>query len=222
MIIVMLGAPGVGKGTMSSSLSEYYEIPHISTGDILREIAKEDGKEAEMIKTYLDKGELVPEEIINKFLVKRIEEKDAKNGYILDGYPRTMSQVKFLESYLKENGKTIDAIVNIETPKEEIIDRIVNRVVCPKCHAIYNLKYNKPIVEGHCDICDTKLIKRSDDTKEKVEDRLLEYETKTHDIVEYYHKKGELFKVLICEVANKKAKDALKAIIWYIENKNKN
>lgn len=220
MIIVMLGAPGVGKGTMSKSLSEYYEIPHISTGDILRKIASAEDEEAIKIKGYLDKGELVPEDIMDDLITKRLEEKDTENGYILDGFPRTMTQVKFLENYLEKNNKKINAVINLKTPKEEIIDRIVNRVVCPNCNAIYNLKYNKPIVEGHCDNCDTILVSRSDDTIEKVEARLKEYETKTHNIIEYYKDKGQLFKVLICDIAGKTSKDALKAVIWHIENKD--
>lgn len=221
MIIVMLGAPGVGKGTMSKSLSEYYEIPHISTGDILREIAAKNDPTSKKVKSYIDMGSLVPEDIMDDLITKRLEESDTINGYILDGFPRTMTQVKFLENYLEKNNKKIDAIINLETPKEEIIDRIINRVVCPNCNAIYNLKYNKPIVEGHCDVCDTKLVSRSDDTKEKVEARLKEYENKTYDIIKYYKDKGELFKVLICDIAGKTSKEALKSIIWYIENKNK-
>lgn len=221
MIIVMLGAPGVGKGTMSKSLSEYYEIPHISTGDILRNIASKDDEFSQKVKSYIDMGKLVPEDIMNELITKRLEEKDTVNGYILDGFPRTMTQVKFLENYLKEKNKKIDGIINLETPKEEIIDRIINRVVCPKCNAIYNLKYNKPIIEGHCDNCDTKLVSRADDNKEKIEARLKEYEHKTYDIIKYYKDKGELFKVLICDIAGKTSKDALKAIIWYLENKNK-
>lgn len=221
MIIIMLGAPGVGKGTMSKSLSEYYEIPHISTGDILRGLANSNDPVSEKIKVYIDNGELVPEDIMDELITKRLENADTQNGYILDGFPRTMTQVKFLETYLEKNNSNLDAVINLETPKEEIIDRIVNRVICPNCNAIYNLKYNKPIVEGHCDNCDTILVSRSDDTIEKVEARLKEYENKTYDIIKYYKDKGQLFKVLICDIAGKTSKDALKAVIWHIENKNK-
>lgn len=222
MIIIALGAPGTGKGTMSRKLSEYYGIPHISTGDILREMSKENNDKAKQIKDIIDKGLLVSDDILEQVLKERLAKKDCRNGYILDGYPRNLNQAKFLDELLERKGDTVTAAFKLNTPKEELIDRILGRIVCPKCNAIFNEKYKKPVNEGRCDNCDTILVKRNDDTPEKIEKRLEEYEINTEPVIKYYDDKGILFTTLVSDMVNKMGNEVLKSLIWYIENNNKN
>ena len=216
MIIVMLGAPGTGKGTISSLMSKYYEIPHISTGDLLREFIRSGKEDSIKIQEYINNGHLVPDEYINKIVEKRIQSFDCKNGFIIDGYPRTVIQADMFEQILKNMNKTITATINLETKEEEIIKRITNRLVCVNCKAIYNKVSAPPITSGICDICDSELVRRSDDTEEKVKERLVEYHQKTLDLVEYYKKQNKLFTVLVSEELNKLGKEVLKEIVWYI------
>ena len=220
MIIVMLGAPGTGKGTMSTYISKYYEIPHISTGDLFRDEIKKNGENSSKIKEFMEKGELVPDEYILKMVEDRIKKIDCRDGFILDGFPRNILQADELYQMLKKNKFQLDAVINLEVPKEEIIDRIVNRLVCPKCKAIYNLKTKKPLTEWMCDKCDSKLVRRPDDTEEKVVTRLEEYYNKTYDLIEYYKKTGKLFTIETSIKLNKSEKDILKEIDWNI-SKNK-
>lgn len=221
MIVIMLGAPGTGKGTISGLISKYYEISHISTGDLLREFINEGKEEALKIQEFINKGHLVPDEYINNIVENRIKAFDCKDGFIIDGYPRTIMQADMFKQILKEQNKDITAVVNLETSEAEIIKRISNRIVCPNCKAIYNLLTAKPITEGICDICDTKLVKRADDTEEKVKERLVEYKEKTAGLVEYYKKEKKLFSVIVSENLKKLDKEVLKEIVWHIE-RNKN
>lgn len=217
MVIIMLGAPGTGKGTQSKLLSKYYQIPHISTGDLLRDVVEKGGEDAKEIKDYMDKGLLIPDEKITELLEKVIKSDDAKKGFILDGYPRTVSQADALGKTLKKNKMPITAVINLETPEDEIVKRITNRLVCTNCKAIYNEVTAPPISEGICDVCDTKLVKRSDDTEEKIRKRLKEYKEKSYPLLGYYERTGKLFKVLVTEQVKKNEKEVLKEIIWFIE-----
>lgn len=217
MVIVMLGAPGTGKGTMSNLLSKYYQIPHISTGDLFRSEIKKGNSNGKILKEYVDQGLLVPDQYIEDIILNRLKMLDCKNGFILDGYPRTIEQTSSLENMLRQLNKKLTAVINLETPEDEIIDRIVNRLVCSSCGTIYNTKYSPPVIEGHCDVCDGDLMKRSDDTKEKVIERLREYEEKTKELNNYYSETEKMFTVLISDKANKLDKTALKDIVWFIE-----
>ena len=204
MVIIMLGAPGTGKGTLSTLLSQYYDIPHISTGDILRDTIRRNDKDSEVLKQYVE---------------TRLKLIDCNDGFILDGFPRTKEQADGFYNLLKKIKKNITAVINLETPEKEIIERIKNRIVCPKCKSVYNLKTAIPITEGICDKCDTPLIKRKDDTEEKIVERLKEYYSKTFELVDYYKKTGKLFTVNATSSLNKTSKDLLKEIVWYIEGK---
>lgn len=217
MVIIMLGAPGTGKGTQSKLLSKYYQIPHISTGDLLRDVVEQGGEDSKEIKDYMDKGLLIPDEKITELLEKVIKSDDSKKGFILDGYPRTVSQADTLGKTLKKNKMPITAVINLETPEDEIVKRITNRLVCPNCNAIYNEVTAPPITEGVCDVCDSKLVKRSDDTEEKIRKRLKEYKEKSYPLLGYYERTGKLFEVLVTEQVKKNEKEVLKEIIWFIE-----
>lgn len=220
MVILMLGAPGTGKGTISALLTQYYGIPHIGTGDVLRDAIAKNGKDAELIRSYTDNGKLVPDEVIIKLMEQRLKMLDCKEGFILDGFPRTVEQAEAFYPMLKRLKKTITAVINLETTEEEIIDRVIHRLVCPKCKAVYNIKTMPPITAGICDYCDTKLVKRPDDTEEKIKERLLEYHEKTEKLVDYYKQTDKLFTVIVSSQLGKLGKDVLKEVIWYIEGKN--
>lgn len=219
MIIVMLGAPGTGKGTISQLMSKYYEIPHISTGDLLREFISSGKEESIKIQEFMNEGKLVPDEYINKVVEDRIRAFDCKNGFIIDGYPRTIKQGEMFDQMLESNYKDITGVINLETSEEEIITRIVNRIVCPNCKAIYNEKTAPPITSGICDVCDTELIKRKDDDEEKIKERLKEYHEKTAGLVNYYKEKDKLFTIIVSEELKKLGKEVLKEVVWYIEGK---
>ena len=219
MVIIMLGAPGTGKGTLGTLLSQYYDIPHISTGDILRDTIKRNDKDAEILKEYMEAGHLIPDEFMFKIVEARLKLIDCNDGFILDGFPRTKEQADGFYNLLKKIKKNITAVINLETPEKEIIERIKNRIVCPKCKSVYNLKTAVPLTEGICDKCDTPLIKRKDDTEEKIVERLKEYYAKTFKLVDYYKNTGKLFTVNATSSLNKTSKDILKEIVWYIEGK---
>jgi len=187
MRIVMLGPPGAGKGTYASRLTVRLGIPHISTGDMVREEIKKQTDLGKKIKEYSDKGALVPDEIIIKLLAERLGKADCAEGFILDGFPRTISQAEALEKIAK-----IDLVVNLNVPDEIIITRLSNRLICSKCGAIYNLLTLKPKKEGICDKCGGKLYQREDDKPEVVRERLNVYRRQTEPLIEYYSEKGLL------------------------------
>jgi len=187
MKIVMLGAPGAGKGTYASRLNVSLGIPHISTGDMVREEIKAQTELGKKIKQYSDKGELVPDEIIIQLLADRIKKPDCRKGYILDGFPRTINQAEALGKISK-----VDVVVNLNVPDRIIITRLSNRVTCKKCGAIYNLLTLKPKKEGVCDSCGGELIQRRDDQPEVIQERLNVYREKTEPLIQYYRKKGVL------------------------------
>ena len=179
MVIIMLGAPGTGKGSVSAILKEKLEIAHVSSGDIFRKFSSEDSQLGREINSYLQKGELVPDELTIKMIKERLNEEDVQNGVILDGFPRTEAQAVALDNMPGEEGRKVDLVVDLNSPKDEILDRIVTRRICPNCKAVFNTKLNKPKVEGICDNCVSKLYQREDDTVEKVENRIAVYHAQT-------------------------------------------
>jgi len=193
MKIVMLGAPGAGKGTYASRLNVSLGIPHISTGDMVRNEIKAQTELGKKIKQYSDKGELVPDEIIIQLLADRLKKADCEKGYILDGFPRTINQAEALGKISK-----IDVVVNLNVPDQIIVTRLSNRVTCKKCGAIYNLLTLKPKKEGECDNCGGELIQRRDDQPEVIQERLNVYREKTEPLIQYYRKKG-LLKDVRCD-----------------------
>lgn len=193
MIIIMMGAQGTGKGTVAGIISQNTGIEQLSTGDVFRKNIKEKtplGIEAEK---YISKGNLVPDEITVPMVTEYLDSDLAKNGIVLDGFPRTLNQAQKLDEILEQRGKKVDLVINLTTPRDEIIDRIMTRRVCPNCKTTYNIKLNPPKVEGICDKCGSKIIQREDDkTEEAVNQRLEIYETKTAPLIEYYTNKGIL------------------------------
>lgn len=195
MKIVMLGAPGAGKGTQAKMIAEKYSIPHVSTGDIFRANIKngtELGKEA---KSYMDKGELVPDELTVRILLDRVAQEDCKNGYVLDGFPRTIPQAEVLDAELTKMGDKIDFAINVEVPDENIIKRMSGRRACLKCGATYHIVHIPPVKEGICDKCGSELVLRDDDKEETVKNRLSVYHEQTQPLIDFYDKKGVLKEV---------------------------
>ncbi len=188
----MLGAPGAGKGTQAKLISEKYGIPHISTGDIFRANIKEGtdlGKEA---KEYIDKGQLVPDELTVRILLDRVEKDDCKNGYVLDGFPRTIPQAQVLDNEVAKLGDKIDYAIDVEVPDENIILRMGGRRACPKCGATYHIEHIPPKKEGICDACGEKLMLRDDDKPETVKNRLDVYHKQTQPLIDHYSKQNIL------------------------------
>lgn len=220
MYIIMLGAPGTGKGTVASLLSENLGIPQISTGDIFRKNIKEGTELGKLAQSYIDKGQLVPDEVTIKIVEDRLEESDAQNGAILDGFPRTISQAEALRDIAKSKNKKIDLVVNLSTPREEIVERIINRRVCSnqQCKAVYNIKLSPPKVEGICDKCGEKLITRKDDNVETIENRLNTYFQQTSPLIEFYKQEGNLYDATVSEKINKMGVDVAKDLVEYIKN----
>ena len=217
MVIIMLGAPGTGKGTVAGILMEKLKFPQVSTGDIFRKHIKEKTKLGKLAEDYLSKGELVPDDITIGIVEERLKEDDVQNGIILDGFPRTVQQAKVLDEMLEKQNKKIDMVVNLTTPKEEIIERIVNRRICPNCKAVYNLVLNPSKKEGICDKCGSELIQRKDDSIDTVESRLDNYFKVTSPLIDYYEKNGTLYSATVSKSVNKMGPDVAKDIIDYIE-----
>ena len=188
MKIIMLGAPGAGKGTHAKKISEKYSIPHISTGDIFRANIKEGTELGKKAKEYMDQGLLVPDELTCDLVMDRIQQDDCKNGFVLDGFPRTIPQAEALDNM----NVRIDRVIDIEVPDEKIAARLSGRRVCLKCGATYHTQYKKPQVDGVCDACGDNLVQRKDDMPETVLDRLNTYHQQTEPLKDYYEKKGIL------------------------------
>jgi len=188
-----MGAQGTGKGTVAGIISEGTGIKQLSTGDVFRKNIKEQTPLGVEANKYIAKGQLVPDEITVPMVTEYLDSDLAKNGIILDGFPRTLEQAQKLDEILAERGKKVDLVINLTTPRDEIIDRIMTRRVCPNCKTTYNIKLSPPKVEGICDKCGSKIIQREDDsTEEAVNQRLEIYETKTAPVLEYYKNKGIL------------------------------
>ena len=195
MKIIMLGAPGAGKGTHAKKIAAKYAIPHISTGDIFRANIKNNTELGQKAKTYMDKGELVPDELVVDLIMDRFKEADCANGYVLDGFPRTIPQAEALDKALSANGESVDYAINVEVPDENIINRMSGRRACVGCGATYHIQFNPTKVEGICDACGEKLILRDDDKPETVKNRLSVYHEQTQPLIDYYSKKGVLAEV---------------------------
>jgi adenylate kinase len=195
MRIIMLGAPGAGKGTQAKMISEKYGIPHISTGDIFRSNIKNGTELGKKAKTYMDQGQLVPDELTCDLVVDRIAKDDAKNGYVLDGFPRTIPQAEALKSALEKRGEKIDFAIDVDVPDENIVTRMSGRRACVSCGATYHIVYNPPKKEGICDSCGSSLVLRDDDKPETVKKRLDVYHKQTQPLIDYYQKDGVLVKV---------------------------
>ena len=190
MNILIIGAPGTGKGTMSEKLIEKYGIVHVSTGDMLRESVKNGTEVGKKAHGYMERGELVPDEVIHDIILERFAQKDMDNGILMDGYPRTLAQAEDLDSILASLGKKVDCVLNLELDEKILIERITGRRTCPNCKAIYHIKNMPPKVEGVCDICGSQLVTRKDDTVESLRVRLDAYHESTKDVIGYYANKG--------------------------------
>ncbi|MCF0125508.1 MAG: adenylate kinase [Clostridia bacterium] len=219
MNIIMLGAPGTGKGTIAGMLTEKLGIPQVSTGDIFRKNIKEGTELGKLAEGYISKGALVPDDVTIGIVEDRLKEADVQNGIILDGFPRTVKQAEELDKIMEANGKKIDMVINLNTPEEEIIERIVSRRICsnPECKAVYNLVLNPPKQEGICDKCGHQLIQRKDDTIETVKARLDQYFEQTSPLVEYYEKKDNIYSATVSKSINKLGKDVAEDVVNYIK-----
>ncbi|MCI8637492.1 MAG: adenylate kinase [Clostridia bacterium] len=216
MVIIMLGAQGTGKGTIAGLISEETKWPQISTGDIFRKNISEKTKLGIEADKYISKGDLVPDEITVPMVIDRLNQEDAKNGAILDGFPRTIEQAKKLDEILEQSGKKVDLVINLTTPREEIIDRMLTRRVCSnqECKATYNTKLHPPKVEGICDKCGSQLKQREDDSNsEAINKRLEIYENQTSPLVEYYNEKGVLRTETVSTSINRMGKDVAVDVI---------
>ena len=195
MKIIMLGAPGAGKGTQAKMIADKYMIPHISTGDIFRANIKNGTELGNKAKSYMDKGLLVPDELVVDLVIDRFKEDDCKNGYVLDGFPRTIPQAEALDEALTAIGEKVDFAINVEVPDENIISRMGGRRACVGCGSTYHIVHNPPKTEGICDRCGKELILRDDDKPETVVKRLAVYHEQTQPLINYYSGKGVLKEV---------------------------
>ena len=195
MKIVMLGAPGAGKGTQAKMIAAGYGLPHVSTGDIFRANVKGGTALGMEAKAYMDKGELVPDELTVRILLDRVAQDDCKNGYVLDGFPRTIPQAEVLDAELSKMGEKIDYAIDVEVPDENIIRRMSGRRACVNCGATYHIVHIPPKKEGICDACGSELILRDDDKEETVKNRLEIYHTQTQPLIDFYNNKGVLKEV---------------------------
>ncbi|MDD6571307.1 MAG: adenylate kinase [Thermoflexaceae bacterium] len=195
MKIIMLGAPGAGKGTQAKMIADKYSIPHISTGDIFRANIKNGTELGKKAKTYMDQGLLVPDELVVDLIMDRFKEADCANGYVLDGFPRTIPQAESLDKALNAIGEKVDFAINVEVPDENIVRRMSGRRACVGCGATYHIVYNPTKTEGICDRCGKELILRDDDKPETVEKRLKVYHEQTQPLIDFYGNKGILKEV---------------------------
>ncbi len=215
MIIIMLGAPGTGKGTVAGKLQEKIGLIQVSTGDIFRKNIKEGTELGKLAESYISKGNLVPDDVTIKIIEERLNKPDVEKGIILDGFPRTVKQAEELDKILEAKGKKVNKVYNLATPEEEIIERIVNRRVCSnqECKTIYNIVLNPPKVEGICDKCGSELLIRKDDNEETVRARLKNYFEQTAPLVEYYENKGNLVTEMVSKSVNRLGEDVANDIV---------
>ncbi|MGN0382836.1 MAG: adenylate kinase [Eubacterium sp.] len=195
MKIIMLGAPGAGKGTQAKMIADKYHVPHISTGDIFRANIKNGTELGNKAKSYMDKGLLVPDELVVDLVIDRFKEEDCKNGYVLDGFPRTIPQAEALDAALAKLGEKVDYAINVEVPDENIVRRMSGRRACVGCGATYHIVHIPTKVEGICDRCGGELILRDDDKPETVMKRLDVYHEQTQPLIDYYTSQGVLVEV---------------------------
>lgn len=212
--IILMGPPGAGKGTQAKILIAKYGIPHISTGDMFREAIKQGTPLGKLAASYINDGHLVPDDVTIGLVKERLSQEDCAKGYLLDGFPRTIPQAEALEKITAEINRKIEYVINIDTPKEELVNRICGRRVCKKCGAPYHIINVKPKVDGVCDICGGELIQRPDDNEEALTIRLDAYNKQTQPLLEYYDKKGML------KTFNGKSRDELTPqLMAYLEGK---
>ena len=190
MNLLIIGAPGAGKGTMSELILDRFHLVHVSTGDMLREAVRNETPVGLQAQGYMNRGELVPDEVIHDIIVERLSRDDIDAGFLFDGYPRTENQAIDLDAILKQLGKQIDGVINLNIEDEELIKRITGRRLCPVCGEIYNIYYNPSETEGKCDKCGADLIQRKDDNLDSLTVRLSEYHKNTQPVIEYYEKMG--------------------------------
>ena len=195
MNILIMGPAGAGKGTMSELILKEYDIPHISTGDMLRENVRNNTELGKLAKSYMEAGKLVPDELTCDLVVDRIAKEDCAKGYILDGFPRTIPQAEALTKALAKDGGAIDYAIDVDVPDSDIVRRLSGRRACLKCGATYHTSFNPPRVEGICDSCGEALVHRDDDKPETIQKRLDVYHSQTQPLIEYYHEAGCMYKV---------------------------
>ncbi len=212
MRIIIMGPPGVGKGTEAEILIKHYKIPHISTGNIFRELFKDETTIGKIAKSYIDKGELVPDDITNEIVRQRLSKPDVVKGFLFDGYPRNIEQAKALDQILEEKGWKLNAVINIQTTDDLIIDRISGRRVCADCGSIYHRVNNPSSLSGICDKCGGKLIQRDDDSKETVLRRLKIYYDQTEPVIGYYKHSGLMVNADGSQAIAKTNADIMKAL----------
>jgi len=192
MRLIIMGPPGVGKGTEAKILIKQYQIPHISTGDIFRELFSGDSEIGKIAKSYVNRGELVPDDITNEIVRQRLQHDDVQNGFLFDGYPRTLYQAQAFDQIINEKGWKIDAVIDIQADKDVLLRRISGRRVCEVCGAVYHIENKKPKVEGICDLDGGKLIQRADDQSDTVLNRIEVYQQQTKPVADWYDKKNLL------------------------------
>ncbi len=192
MNVILLGPPGAGKGTQATTIVKEYHIPHISTGDIFRENIKNGTELGKKAQEYMNQGELVPDDLVIEIATDRLAREDCQNGFLLDGFPRTVHQAEELDGFLEGRGDKVHHVLNISVAKEELIRRLIGRRVCKNCGATYHIETMKPKVEGVCDVCGGELVQRADDNRETVENRIDVYEQQTMPLIDYYEKAGVL------------------------------
>lgn len=222
MIIIMLGAQGTGKGTVAGFISQKTGWPQVSTGDIFRKNISENTEMGKIADSYISKGNLVPDEITVPLVEKRLSQADVQEGVILDGFPRTLAQAKALDEILQKLGKKVDLVINLITPMEEIIDRMLTRRVCTnqECKAIYNIKLHPPKLDGICDKCGASLKQRDDDKDpEAIKRRLEIYEEKTSPLIDFYKQKGVLRTETVSITINRLGKQVAEEVVADLENK---
>ncbi|WP_010529008.1 adenylate kinase [Lentibacillus jeotgali] len=195
MNLILMGLPGAGKGTQAEKINEAYHIPHISTGDMFRLAIKEGTELGQKAKEYMDQGALVPDDVTIGIVKERLGRDDCKNGFLLDGFPRTVAQAKSLQALLEEMDDSIDYVLHVDVPEEDLVERLAGRRICPTCGATYHVTHNPPQKEGICDNDGSKLMQREDDQAETVKNRLNVNLEQMKPLLDFYHDKGNLVKI---------------------------
>src|SRR5262245_42184405 len=193
--LVLLGAPGVGKGTQAAEIAKRVGLAHISTGDLLRAAIRDGSVLGRKVGAIVDRGDLVPDELVGEVMAERLSRPDAADGFLLDGFPRTVAQADLLDRILAQRGQTLDRVVSIEVPEPEIFDRLTGRRSCDRCGAVYHVRYGRPKADGVCDRCGGALRQRSDDTEPVIRERLRAYREQTTPLIARYQKSGLLLTV---------------------------
>ncbi len=212
MRLILLGPPGAGKGTQAASIVEKYNVPHISTGDIFRKNIKEGTDLGKKAKEYMDKGLLVPDELVVAIVEDRLKEDDCKDGFLLDGFPRTVNQAEELDKVLENMDISLDKVINIKVDKELLVKRVVGRRICKECGATYHVDFNPPREEGKCDVCGGELYQRNDDKEETVSKRIEVYTNETAPLINYYNDKKILVDIDGQQDINKVFEDIVVAL----------